>query len=78
MKEHDMKILVINGPNLNMLGIREPDIYGSQSFSGLINMLSQWAQCYGVEIVMNIEENLSGAYGEEILLLNMERSGCNK
>lgn len=35
-------------------------------------------KCYGVEIVMNIEENLSGAYGEEILLLNMERSGCNK
>lgn len=35
-------------------------------------------KCYGVEIVMNIEENLSGAYGEEILLLNMESSGCNK
>ena len=45
-----MKILIINGPNINMLGIREPDIYGSQSFSGLINMLSHWAQCYGVEI----------------------------
>ena len=35
-------------------------------------------KCYGVEIIMNIEENLSGACGEEILLLNMERSSCNK
>lgn len=35
-------------------------------------------KCYGVEVVMNIEENLSWTYGEEILLLNMERSGCNK
>lgn len=45
-----MKILVINGPNLNMLGIREPDIYGKRSFSDLLHMLSDWAKAYSVEI----------------------------
>lgn len=45
-----MKILVINGPNLNMLGIREPGIYGKQTFSDLLRMLQQWAVYYNVEI----------------------------
>ncbi len=45
-----MKILVINGPNLNFLGIREPDIYGSQSFSQLLKLLDTWANELGVEM----------------------------
>ena len=45
-----MKILVINGPNINMLGIREPAVYGNQTFSDLLAMLDQWGKEYGVEI----------------------------
>lgn len=45
-----MKILVINGPNINMLGIREPAIYGKQSFSHLLTLLDQTAAAEGIEI----------------------------
>ena len=45
-----MKILVINGPNINMLGIREPKIYGSQNFHALLELLNRTAAEYSVEI----------------------------
>lgn len=45
-----MKILVLNGPNINMLGIREPDIYGSASFANLLRMLDDWAKELNVEV----------------------------
>ena len=45
-----MKILVINGPNINMLGIREPDIYGKNTFSDLLALLDRTAQEECIEI----------------------------
>ena len=45
-----MKILVINGPNLNMLGIREPDIYGKQSYRSLCAFIREKAREYGVKV----------------------------
>ena len=44
-----MKILVLNGPNINMLGIREPAIYGSQTYNDLIEMIRLEADKMGVE-----------------------------
>ena len=45
-----MKILVINGPNINMLGIREPGIYGKQTFGDLLALLEDTAKELGVEM----------------------------
>ena len=45
-----MKILVINGPNINMLGIREPGIYGKNTFSDLLDLLQSTAEHEGIEI----------------------------
>lgn len=45
-----MKILVINGPNLNMLGIREPDIYGAATYNDLCELIKKHAESVGVEV----------------------------
>ena len=45
-----MKILVINGPNLNMLGIREPDIYGKNTYSDLCKLITDYAKSKGLEV----------------------------
>ena len=45
-----MRILVINGPNLNMLGIREPEVYGKRTFRDLLDLLDRVAAEEGIEI----------------------------
>lgn len=45
-----MKILVLNGPNLNMLGIREPGIYGKNTFADLLSLLEKTAREENLEI----------------------------
>ncbi len=45
-----MKILVINGPNLNMLGVREPDIYGRTTYQDLCNLINAHADTKGIEV----------------------------
>lgn len=60
-----MKILVINGPNINMLGIREPGIYGKSSFSDLLKLLDETAQAENLEIEQ-FQSNHEGAIVDEI------------
>ncbi len=45
-----MKILVLNGPNINMLGIREPSIYRNQSFKDLLSLLRRCEDEYGITV----------------------------
>ena len=47
-----MKLLVINGPNLNMLGIREPDIYGRQNFAALEEFIRSSAKELGHSVTL--------------------------
>lgn len=60
-----MKILVINGPNLNMLGIREPDIYGTESYAELIRLINAHAAELGIA-VENFQSNHEGAIVDKI------------
>lgn len=60
-----MKILVLNGPNINLLGIREPDIYGKETYASLLCLLSDTAQKYDVKIE-HFQSNHEGALVDKI------------
>ena len=55
-----MKILVINGPNLNMLGVREPDLYGRETYADLVDKIQHHCESSGVEVEV-FQSNHEGA-----------------
>ena len=66
-----MKLLVLNGPNLNMLGIREPDIYGKETYDDLCRMVKEHAEKRGVDVALyqsnhegDLIDRIQMAYGE--------------
>ena len=71
--EESMRIYVINGPSINMLGIREPNIYGSTTYKDLIEDISLWAkelgldvECYQSNVEGEIVNFIQKAYFEKI------------
>ncbi len=66
-----MNILVLNGPNLNFLGIREPGIYGKNTFADLLELLQKWARELNVEVEQyqsnhegDLVDKIQWAYGK--------------
>ena len=66
-----MKIMVINGPNLNMLGIREPSHYGKETYADLLNKIQKYANEKGVSVVFrqsnhegDLVDYIQSTYGE--------------
>ena len=66
-----MKILVINGPNLNMLGIREPDHYGRETYGDLVTKIQNHCEKKGIEVELyqsnhegDLVDAIQKAYGD--------------
>ena len=60
-----MKLLILNGPNINMLGIREPSIYGSDTYADLCRMIEDHAKEIGAEVKL-YQSNHEGCLVDEI------------
>ena len=67
-----MKILVVNGPNLNLLGIREPNIYGKSTYKDLCDMINDYASKNKIDVEIyqsNHEGDLVDKISTSILFL---------
>ena len=60
-----MNLLIINGPNINMIGIREPGIYGSESYADLLKLIDETASSAGISY-KHFQSNHEGAIVDEI------------
>lgn len=60
-----MKILVINGPNINMLGLREPEIYGKENYKTLCDNVIEYAKEKGIEVEL-YQSNHEGCIVDKI------------
>lgn len=60
-----MKIFVINGPNLNMLGVREPDHYGKETYADLVEKIKSHCESKNIEVEL-FQSNHEGALVDEI------------
>ncbi|MBQ7563502.1 MAG: type II 3-dehydroquinate dehydratase [Lachnospiraceae bacterium] len=68
-----MKIIIINGPNLNMLGIREPGIYGKEDYDILLKMIGEHAKKLGIEAEC-FQSNHEGALVDRIQQAYFEKA----
>jgi len=68
-----MKLAIINGPNLNMLGIREPDVYGKADYNELTRMIKSHAEKRGVEVTL-FQSNHEGAIVDHIQQLYFDKA----
>ena len=60
-----MKFLIINGPNLNMLGLREPGIYGDRNYATLCTLCREWCAAEGIECEL-FQSNHEGVIVDKI------------
>lgn len=67
-----MKLAIINGPNLNMLGIREPDVYGKADYNELTRMIKSHAEKRGVDVTL-FQSNHEGAIVDHIQQLYFDK-----
>lgn len=65
-----MKLLILNGPNLNLLGLREPEIYGSATYQELLQLVEETARALGLEATVyqsnhegDLVDQIQAAYG---------------